>query len=102
MISNLKKLLNTRQVHAFSDVYLDHNNQYIFEKMIKKKITDLLMGHNMMFIAFGVPNSGKSFSTFGNKLLCDPYFLEFIESIPSKGEFSSYNNSQTIKRRINC
>jgi hypothetical protein len=54
--------------------------------MIRKKIDDILMGQNLMFMAFGVPNSGKSYSIFGNKLLCDPYFLEFIESIPERGK----------------
>jgi hypothetical protein len=53
--------------------------------MIRKKIDKILMGQNLMFMAFGVPNSGKSYSIFGNKLLCDPYFLEFIESIPDRG-----------------
>jgi hypothetical protein len=32
-----------------------------------------------------VANAGKSFSMFGNKLLCDPYFLEFIENIHPQG-----------------
>lgn len=72
-------------MYTFSDIFLEHNNQYIFDKMIREKIDDLIMGQNLMFMAFGVPNSGKSFSIFGNKLLCDPYFLEFIESIPARG-----------------
>lgn len=38
-----------------------------------------------MFLVFGVPNAGKSYSMFGNKLLCDPYFLEFIENIHPRG-----------------
>lgn len=52
--------------------------------MVRERISDLMMGQNLMFISFGVPNAGKSFSIFGNKLLCDPYFLEFIESIPAR------------------
>lgn len=53
--------------------------------MISKKLDNLMMGQNLDFLAFGVPNSGKSYSVFGNKLLCDPYFLEFLDSIPSHG-----------------
>ena len=54
--------------------------------MLKQKLKNLLLGQNLMFLATGVANSGKSYSIFGNKVLCDPYLLEFMESIPEKGK----------------
>ena len=82
----MKKLLSTHQIYSFSHVFLDNPNQYIYDKMLKQKLKDLLLGQNLMFLAVGVPNSGKSYSIFGNKVLCDPYLLEFMESIPAKGK----------------
>lgn len=69
-------------------MFLNQNNAKIYREMIRKKLDNLMMGQNLDFLAFGVPNSGKSYSIFGNKLLCDPYFLEFLDSIPSQGRLT--------------
>lgn len=71
-------------MYGFSKIFLEEDNRTIFDKMIKNKLSNILIGQHLNFLINGSPNSGKSFSIFGNKLLCDSLFLNYIENEKSK------------------
>ena len=62
-----KTLLSNAKLYEYDNIYFDENLNQIYSDSLKSKILNLFNGNNTIFFSFGIKNSGKKFSVFGNK-----------------------------------
>jgi len=62
-----KTLLSNAKLYEYDNIYFDENLNQLYSDSIKSKILNLFNGNNTIFFSFGIKNSGKKFSVFGNK-----------------------------------
>ena len=62
-----KTLLSNAKLYEYDNIYFDENLNELYSDSIKSKILNLFNGNNTIFFSFGIKNSGKKFSVFGNK-----------------------------------